>query len=248
MRSPKEFLLLGCLASFPLAALQGQGASVQIAPSFTLSGFVHDDAEAPVSNAELKLARPGDAPRLVRTGSDGRFDFEKVEPGDVSLSVRRMGYKATTRNLTVNRELASKTLVFALVTAATDVADVVVEAESERLHDFYERRQSNSFGKFFEGAEIRRRDPRLLSDILRTLPGATISNANRIQNRILLRGCRPTIWENGMKAFGAELDDVANPSDIAAMEVYLSWAGLPPQYQDRANPGCGAILIWTRDH
>ena len=91
MRSPKELLLLGCLASFPLSALQGQGASVQIAPSFTLSGFVHDDAEAPVSNAELKLARPGDAPRLVRTGSDGRFDFDKVEPGDVSLSVRRMG-------------------------------------------------------------------------------------------------------------------------------------------------------------
>jgi hypothetical protein len=248
MLSPQRLLLLGSLAAFPPVVVQGQGANAQAAPSYTLSGLVHDDAQAPVSNAELKLTRQGEGPRLVRTGSDGRFDFDNVQPGSISLSVRRMGYKASTRDLTVNRETASRTVEFALVTAATDVAPVVVEGENDRLHEFYERRQTNSFGKYFDGAEIRRRDPRLLSEILRTVPGAVISNASRVQNRILLRGCRPTIWENGMKAFGAELDDVANPSDIAAMEVYLSWAGLPPQYQDRANPGCGAILLWTRDH
>ena len=37
-----------------------------------------------------------------------------------------------------------------------------------------------------------------------------------------------TIWENGMKVFGAEVDDVANPY--------------------RENPGCGAIILWTRDN
>jgi hypothetical protein len=184
----------------------------------------------------------------VRTGSDGRFDFDKVQSGDVSLTVRRLGYKATTRNLLVNRELASRTLEFALVTAATEVSPVYVEGENDRLHEFIERRQNNNFGKYFDGEEIRRRDPRLLSDLLRTIPGASISSANRIQNRVLFRGCRPTIWENGMKVFGAELDDVGNPFDIAGMEVYLSWAGLPPQYQDRENPGCGAIILWTRDH
>lgn len=248
MRSLQRLLLLGSLPSLPFAVLQGRAANAQAPQSYTVSGIVHDDVQAPVSNAELKLVRQGEAPRLVRTGSDGRFDFDKVQPGDVSVSVRRMGYKATTRNLTVNRETASKSLEFALVTAATDVAPVVVEGEDHRLHEFYQRRQTNNFGKYFDGEEIRRRDPRLLSDILRTIPGAVISNASSVQNRILLRGCRPTIWENGMKAFGAELDDVANPSDIAGMEVYLSWAGLPPQYQDRANPGCGAVLLWTRDH
>jgi hypothetical protein len=247
MRSLQRFLL-GSLVSFPLATLQGQAADAQVPSAYTLSGFVHDDAQAPVANAELKLERRGNAPRLVRTGSDGRFDFDGVQAGDVSLSVRRMGYRAATRALKVDRESASKTHEFALVTAATDVAPVVVEGENDRLREFYERRQNNSFGKYFDGAEIRRRDPRLLSDILRTIPGAAISSANRVQNRILLRGCRPTIWENGMKVFGAELDDAANPSDIAGMEVYLSWAGLPPQYQDRENPGCGVIILWTRDH
>lgn len=62
-------LLLGSLASFPFAVLQGQAADAQAPPAFTLSGFVHDDAQAPVSNAELKLERRGDVPRLIRTGS-----------------------------------------------------------------------------------------------------------------------------------------------------------------------------------
>lgn len=158
-----------------------------------------------------------------------------------------MGYKATTRNLIVGRVVASKTLDFALVAAATDVAPVIVEGENDKMHEFYERERTNNFGKYLDGSEIRRRDPRLLSDILRTIPGASISSANRTANQILLRGCRPTIWDNGMKAFGAELDDIVNPSDVAGLEVYMSWAGLPPQYQDRENPGCGAILIWTRD-
>jgi hypothetical protein len=158
-----------------------------------------------------------------------------------------MGYKTASKDLSVTAELASTSQDFALASAATEFETVVVEGETDRLHEFYERQRNNNFGKYFDGAEIRRRDPRLMSDLLRTLPGVSMSSQNRIQNRVLLRGCKPTIWENGMKAFGAELDDVANPIDIAAVEVYLSWAGLPPQYQDRENPGCGAILIWTRD-
>jgi hypothetical protein len=247
MSARQTLLLFGSLVSLPIALLPAQSTS---APQsrYTLSGIVRDEAQAPISNAELKLARQGEVPRVARTGEDGRFDFDKVQPGDVKLSVRRMGYRAASRDLSVNGETASKPVDFALVTAATDVETVIVEGENDKLHEFYERRRTNNFGKYFDGNEIRRRDPRLMSDLLRTIPGVGVSSANRTQNRIQLRGCRPTIWENGMKAFGAELDDVANPTDIAGLEVYMSWAGLPPQYQDRENPGCGAILVWTRDH
>src|ERR1700694_1055399 len=151
MRSLQRLLLLGSLASFPLVVVRGQAADAQAPQSFTLSGFVHDDAQAPVSSAERKLERRGDVARLIRTGSDGRFGFDKVQPGDVSISVRRMGYKAATQDLRVNREAASRTLEFALVTAATDVAPVVVEGEDDRLHEFYHRRQTNNFGKYFDG-------------------------------------------------------------------------------------------------
>jgi len=158
-----------------------------------------------------------------------------------------MGYKAVTRNIQVNAASTSSPVDVSLRMIATDVSDVLVEGEDTKMHEFYERRSHNNFGKYFDGAEIMRRDPRLMSEILRTVPGASIGASTRIGNRVLLRGCKPTIWVNGMKAFRAEVDEVANPTDIAGMEVYLSWAGLPPQFQDRENPGCGAIILWTRD-
>ena len=34
--------------------------------------------------------------------------------------------------------------------------------------------------------------------------------------------------------------------EVAAMEVYPSWAGTPPQYMDRETRACGTIVIWSR--
>lgn len=248
MRTRRILLIVGSLPFTCLPALRAQITSTRSSPPFTLSVVVRDDSKAPISNAELKLARKGESARLARTGPDGRFEFGGVQPGDVELTARRMGYKAATLSITVTGETPPAPIEFALVTVPTDVPTVVVEGQNDRLQEFYDRRKTNNFGKYFDGPEIVRRDPRLLSELLRTIPGAVVGIASRVQNRILLRGCKPTIWNNGMKVFGAELDDVANPADIAGMEVYVSWAGLPPQYQDRENPGCGAILLWTRDH
>ena len=247
MRARQRLVVLGGLASFPLAVVHAQGPNPSTVQTYTLSGVVRDEAQSPLGNAELKLTREGEPARLTRSSADGRFGFEKVQSGAVRVSVRRLGYKATTKEVTVNGQAPAIPLDFALAVMAYDVDPVTIESDNDRMHEFYERERTNNFGKYLEGAEIRRRDPRLLSDVLRTIPGVSMSSANRTQNRVLLRGCKPTIWENGMKAFGAEIDDVANPTDVAGLEVYLSWAGLPPQYQDRENPGCGAILIWTRD-
>lgn len=247
MFARRTLVLLGSFASFPVALLHAQSANLQPASTSSLSGFVHDEANAPITSAELSLARNGEATRSARTGTDGHFVFSGVQPGDVQLSVRRMGFKAVTRDLKVGDQSASRSVDFSLQTVATDVSEVLVEGENAKLHEFYVRRDNNNFGKYFDGAEIMKRDPRLMSDLLRTIPGATIGASTRIGNRVLLRGCKPTIWMNGMKAFGAEFDEVSNPGDVAGLEIYLSWAGLPPQFQDRENPGCGAIIVWTKD-
>jgi hypothetical protein len=34
-------------------------------------------------------------------------------------------------------------------------------------------------------------------------------------------------------------------NDVAAVEVYNSFAGIPPQYVDRKT-NCGAVVVWTR--
>ena len=62
---------------------------------------------------------------------------------------------------------------------------------------------------------------------------------------VRIRGCRPLLWIDGQRVPGAELDEVLNVRDIAALEVYNSFAGIPPQFIDRET-NCGAIVVWTK--
>jgi hypothetical protein len=243
MRARPSFVLAGVTA---LSLFGGAGAAAQSTLSYNLTGLVHDEANAPVASAELRLARAGQLEQAVRSDATGHFAFNAIHPGDFQLSIRRMGYKVFNRNFTVSNS-APAPLDIAMETVPTDVEPIFVEGEDIKLKEFNQRRANNNFGKFFDADEIKKRDPRLMSEMLRIVPGAALSSGRGVGNRLTLRGCKPTIWVNGMKAFGAELDEVSNPPDVAGMEVYLSWAGLPPQYQDRENPGCGAILLWTKD-
>ncbi|HET9636009.1 MAG TPA: carboxypeptidase regulatory-like domain-containing protein [Gemmatimonadaceae bacterium] len=242
MRAPSPLVL----AVISALSLLRANAAAQSSPSYNITGLVHDEANTPVTSAELRLASAGKLEQAVRSDGSGHFAFKGLHPGEFQLSIRRLGYKVFNRNFTVSSaELAP--LDIALETVATDVDPVYVEGEDMKLKEFNARRATNNFGKFIDADEIKKRDPRLMTEMLRTIPGATLISGKGVGNRLTLRGCKPTIWVNGMKAFGAELDEVSNPPDVAGMEVYLSWAGLPPQYQDRENPGCGAILVWTKD-
>ncbi|HJP86964.1 MAG TPA: carboxypeptidase regulatory-like domain-containing protein [Gemmatimonadaceae bacterium] len=233
------------LAGIAVASLVGATATAQSTPSYKLTGLVHDEANAPVMSAELRLAHAGQLEQAVRTDASGHFEFSGIHPGDFQLSIRRLGYKVFNRNFTVsNSEPAPLDIAMETV---TDLDPVYVEGEDMKLKEFNQRRTTNNFGKFIDADEIKQRDPRSMTEMLRTIPGATLTSGKFVGNRLTLRGCKPTVWVNGMKAYGAELDEVANPPDVAGLEVYLSWAGLPPQYQDRENPGCGAILVWTKD-
>jgi hypothetical protein len=240
-------LLRGGLAGLYLIAACALSAAAQAPASYSVSGIVHDESNAPVTSAELRLARGGHLEQSARTGADGHFEFKGIAPGDLEISVRRMGYRVSSKSLTLSGTSQPSPMDISLQTVATDVDPVMVEGEDAKMKEFNQRRANNNFGKFFDGDDITKRDPRLMSELLRTVPGASIGASTRVGNRVLLRGCKPTVWVNGMKAYGAELDEVATPSDVAGIEVYLSWAGLPPQYQDRENPGCGAIIVWTRD-
>jgi hypothetical protein len=42
-----------------------------------------------------------------------------------------------------------------------------------------------------------------------------------------------------------EIDELVNPTSVAAMEVYPRAVQAPPQYQS-LNGVCGVILIWTK--
>ena len=207
--------------------------------------MVVDQGRAPIPSAELALMRRGEPSRIVRSGSDGRFSFTNVRPGPIALTVRRLGYKATSVGVDMSPAGVAPPVEVELEESASDLDAVLVEGSKEHLRVFYEHKATNNFGKFFERKDIDKLARSYASEVLRSVPGARLE-AYETGNRILLRGCKPIVWFNGMRAVGAEVDELARPSDLAGMEVYPSWAGLPAQYQDRDNRMCGVIILWTR--
>jgi hypothetical protein len=147
----------------------------------------------------------------------------------------------------VDANTSGKSFALQMNEVPSEVAEVIVEGSQGHLQEFYEHKANNNFAKFFERKDIVKQNPAYLSELLRSVAGASLSASPRTGNSISFRNCKPMVWVDGMRAPGAELDDVARPMDVAGLEVYPSSAGLPPQYQDRNNRMCGAIMVWTRN-
>jgi hypothetical protein len=245
-------LLISCAAVLTLIdSASGQATSMGGRPgqerTYTLSGVVTDSSREPLSGVEITaLIATGETNRHARTDSSGRFELAALQPGKFSLEARRLGYASRTVDVEVGGDLKSVEIV--LTAVAEEMENVVVTAPSQgKLRAFYQRKQQRgSFGRFLEQDEILRINPRIASDLFRSVPGVRLANNQSGGNTIRIRGCQPMLWVDDQRVPGAELDDLILPSDIAAIEFYPSSAGIPAQYLERGNRLCGLILVWTR--
>jgi hypothetical protein len=245
MRRSGYFLLIaatGCLIdgghTFRLEA--------QEVASVTLAGVVTDQLGTPLSNVDLSLHRGRKIADMTRSTDAGRFAFFTVVPGTVTITAHRIGFRERTVQLTVALINAQQTVDIDMVAIPVDIEDVVIEGAGGRLQEFTEHRKQSKFGHFLDQNQIRQKNPRYLSELFRSIPGARLSPVAGGGNKLLLRGCKPKIWLDGMLAQYAEIDDVIAPSEIAGIEIYPSMAGVPGQYLDRENRACGSVLIWSR--
>ena len=215
----------------------------------TLNGLVTDSARQPLSDVEITtVSASGDTNRISRTDSRGRFEVGALHPGKLSLEARRLGYASRTVEVEVKGDAESTAVEIVLSAVPTELQNVVVTAPVQgKLRAFYQRRQQRgTFGRFLEEDEIRRMNPRIASDLFRSVPGVRLANNQSGGNSIRIRGCQPMVWVDDQRVPGAELDDIIVPSDIAAIEFYPSAAGIPAQYLERGNRLCGLILVWTK--
>jgi hypothetical protein len=234
-------LLLGSIAIAP--SVLAQSATLN-----RLSGFVSDSIGVPVAFAEIRLALAGSETRALRTDAAGHFAITGLPTGAAQLTVRRLGYHPFDGPVQIG-DGGADSLRLVLYVASAELAAIEVREESlgDSLapREFWNRRRTNVFGRFIDLADIQGKWVSLPSEILRGLPGVTLIRSNRIGMLVRFRGCRPNLFVDGMRAQGAEVDELVSVNDIGAMEVYTSMAGVPPQYTERSNP-CGAILFWTR--
>lgn len=241
-------LLVAVLPALAFIAPLATRVLAQARPA-SLAGTVRDSGGLPVPLAQLTLLG-------VRSLSDtsGRFLLTGLPAGAATLAIRRLGFAPST----VALDLAAGRLdsVFIVLTMLPrELAGVNTEANSllaVYLADFYRHRRGGTAGHFFERTQIDDANAHRISDLMRRLPGIRlIPDRNgrmvlRMGRSMGGRDCPPDFWIDGVRAPMLNVDDIPL-EDVEALEIYAGAAGVPPEMNSRlGNPGCGAVVIWTR--
>jgi len=226
-----------------ISAVIASGVQAQNLPA-VLIGTVRDTGGTPVARAQVSLMGI-----LGISDSVGRFVLQGLPAGAARFSVRRLGYEPLA--LAVELEGGrTDSLHVVLAVLPVDLPGVITEAnaiERLRLSDFYRHRQVGN-GAFFNRKELDAKRAQRISDVLRRLPGVRIipDRNGRSQLRMARSNCTPDFWIDGQRAPFLNVDDLPL-GDLEALEVYRGASGIPPEYNNRmGNPGCGAVVIWTR--
>jgi hypothetical protein len=232
-------------AAFLLTApLVAQGRSLG-----TVSGVVMDSTGTPITDVEVTVLKVG---RVVRTDTAGQFVLGDLPPGLTDVRFRRLAYAPIILSLQVPADDTTDVEV-TLGLVAQQLTGVIVQADARRLRalDEFEARRKHGIGHFITRRQIAERHPMRLSDMVRLIPGATISEGSNGRtalrfSRSTSKACPPQFYIDGIQATGFAIDDMP-PGDVEGVELYSGPAGLPPEFNRfYSTVSCGTVIIWTR--
>src|SRR6185312_5728753 len=119
----------------------------------------------------------------------------------------------------------------------------------------FNKRKSRGVGAFVTRAEIERRQPSSISELLRYLPGVGVAQrmAGEPQPVRMIRSasssmqstCVVQIYVDGHPYPNGNVDDF-QPMSIEGIEVYRSASEIPADFRTQ-DATCGVIALWTRD-
>ncbi len=213
-----------------------------------LSGTVRSRDGRLISGARLQIWGSG----ITGSSSDnGAFALGGLPAGTFSLEVRAIGYepRRVAVDLSPKRQNSVDVVLEKQVATLSTVVTTGERSKAEKDFTGFLDRQKNGFGKYFDEDAIEKRNPFVMTDLMRTTPGMTVAPNGSFGYVVRGRGgCTPSIFIDGMRAAdGAdEIDNLVRPSDVGGVEVYNSSAGVPPQYSGMAGGDCGVILVWTK--
>lgn len=248
-RFPPTSFALGFVIAMALALVTAP-LGAQSRRTGTLVGRVLDETGVPVGNVEVAISR---VERTTRTDSAGKFTLALMPPGQYDLVFRRVSYSPMVFmiNITAGDTTEAEVKMNAAPQAMTTV-HVEERPERRRELDGFESRKRLGIGHFITREEIERRDPHLLSDMVRIIPGTNFvpigfgRSVLRFTRAQGVRDCPPTYFIDGTMATGYNLDDMM-VSDVEAIELYSGLSGLPAQFaKARSTINCGTVVIWTR--
>ena len=252
LRSSRRALGAVAMLVLALVAAAGTELSAQIAtPVLTgvVKGTVMTDARMPLIGAQIRF---GNAVDVAESDDAGQFTATRVSAGSIWLRVRRIGYRPESLLVTVvPGQSIEPTVVMRQI--AQSIAAVKVIGRRDLIGPmagFYKRLQMGGGGRFFTQADIAKRQPSRMTDLLRSVPGVRIESRG-FDNKVRIRGsrCSPLIWLDGQGLFAGEFDlDSVDPYSFEGIEVYSGPAGVPVEFQgnQRVSSSCGTVILWSR--
>lgn len=187
----------------------------------------------------------------VVADDEGEFLIAVPAPGAYRIGTRHAGYQdarsaslelAAQDTLTVQYRIAPEVVVLNPLT-------VVASSRQPRgrLSGFEERARRGVSGLFITREEIERRRPFRVSDLLAGSPGVQLVPRAGPGSAVLLRGCEPAVFIDGVRIRGgaAAIDELVSPIEIVAVEVYRGPSEVPVEFSGPWT-SCGAIAIWTK--
>lgn len=247
LRPVRSLATLTCVAIALAYATIGRAQDSRPATG-SINGRVLDPAGRAVAGAELTI--PGSTVR-VETDDTGEFRLKNIPAGDLSIRVRRLGFKPDTSIISV---LAGQTvpLMIALQPLPVVLATMTILGKhyTGRLASFYQRRD-RGMGHYYTRDEIEKRNPANTTDLLRTVPGIRLQPLGFGRQTLRFRGarCPPLVWIDGSPLGAGEFDiDNVPTRSIEAMEIYTGIAALPSEFTagPTTTTSCGTIVIWSR--
>jgi hypothetical protein len=112
----------------------------------------------------------------AETDARGRFELRAVAAGRYELVVERLGYEARTAEVeAVAGEILEVSLRMATKPVELPAMDVSVRSSWLTDMGFYDRRDTGGFkGHYITRADIERRNPRAITDLLDDIPGTRV--------------------------------------------------------------------------
>ncbi|MEO8580014.1 MAG: carboxypeptidase regulatory-like domain-containing protein [Gemmatimonadales bacterium] len=218
----------------------------------SVRGNVRSVDDQPIAGARVEAPMWGAA---IVTNPDGTFALESLPTGTQLIIVRRIGFEAA--RITVNITSHQPTELSVVLGPSAKIMDTVLVVA--RRNQTLERggffaRQRSGWGRYFTHDEIDKRSPQYVSDLLKEVPGISVTRgaggvvvgSSRITSilggrrggcsRIFVDGTEWRLIDPG------DIDGFVSPNEVSGLEVYKPGTA-PARY--RGIEECLVILVWT---
>jgi hypothetical protein len=188
--------------------------------------------------------------RVARSKSDGSFVLSGLPAGTQELHVRAIGYAEARQVVNLRSGDTAHVSIELQARLDLDTLQVLAQTRATRQMADFEQRRKTGLAYTMTDDEVKRHPS--IRTLFQAIPSATVTGRSEREFSVLLpafgslrRGnCVANVYVDGVRS---DFEEVGSLSidDVAAVEVYIRAAEVPPQFVNVSN-SCGVILLWLK--